>query len=179
MVENCQDRQATPRYTLRLARTREEVEAATPCVCTSKSSIWNSKRDLRNLFTGIDEDEFDGVCEHLIVREAAGGCPRTKDHQNRCVAPCLSAGFSARSLSEEATSRCNVSSRPEINDCRPDQQISAIESHLSGALAFQSARAWLARSGRRASSQSRQTAHVFVSCSFTKSQFIKFHQAAI
>ena len=88
-VENCQDRQATPRYTLRLARTREEVEAATPCVCTSKSSIWNSKRDLRNLFTGIDEDEFDGVCEHLIVREAAGGCPRTKDRQNRCVAPCF------------------------------------------------------------------------------------------
>jgi putative hemolysin len=27
-VENCQGRQATPRYTLRLARTREEVEAA-------------------------------------------------------------------------------------------------------------------------------------------------------
>ena len=33
--------------------------------------------------------------------------------------------------------------------------------------------------GRRFSSQIRQTAHAFVNCSFTKSQFIKFHQAAI
>ena len=116
-VENCQDHQATPRYTLRLARTREEVEAD----LRLRFEVFNLELQegfAESFFTGIDGDEFDRVCEHLIV---TGGSHRTKNHQNRCIAPCLSAGFSARSLSEEATSRCNVSSRPEINGCRPDQ----------------------------------------------------------
>ena len=67
--------QATPidrRYSLRFAGTREEVEAA----LRLRFEVFNlelCEGFAESFFTGLDEDEFDRVCEHLIVLDEAGG----------------------------------------------------------------------------------------------------------
>jgi len=60
------------RYSLRLARTRGEVEAA----LRLRFEVFNLELHegfAESFFTGLDEDEFDRVCEHLIVIDEATG----------------------------------------------------------------------------------------------------------
>jgi putative hemolysin len=67
--------QAAPvdcRYSLRLARTRGEVEAA----LRLRFEVFNLELHegfAESFFTGLDEDEFDRVCEHLIVTDEVTG----------------------------------------------------------------------------------------------------------
>jgi putative hemolysin len=59
-------------YRLRLARTRDEVEAA----LRLRFEVFNLELHeglAESFFTGMDEDEFDRVCEHLIVTDEASG----------------------------------------------------------------------------------------------------------
>ena len=60
------------RYSLRLAGTRGEVEAA----LRLRFEVFNLELHegfAESFFTGLDEDEFDSVCEHLIVTDEAAG----------------------------------------------------------------------------------------------------------
>jgi hypothetical protein len=59
------------RYSVRLARTREDVEAA----LRLRFEVFNLELHeglTESFFTGLDEDEFDRVCEHLIVIDEYG-----------------------------------------------------------------------------------------------------------
>ncbi len=59
-------------YRLRLTRTRDEVEAA----LRLRFEVFNLELHeglAESFFTGLDEDEFDRVCEHLIVTDEASG----------------------------------------------------------------------------------------------------------
>jgi len=60
------------RYSLRFAGTRGEVEAA----LRLRFEVFNLELHeglAESFFTGLDEDEFDRVCEHLIVTDEATG----------------------------------------------------------------------------------------------------------
>ena len=76
------DRRASPaqrpgsladnRYSLRLARTRREIEPA----LRLRFEVFNLELHegfAESFVTGLDEDEFDRVCEHLVVRDDATG----------------------------------------------------------------------------------------------------------
>jgi putative hemolysin len=59
-------------YCLRMARTREDLEAA----CRLRFRVFNIElgEGLDSSFeTGLDVDRFDAVCEHLVVEEKASG----------------------------------------------------------------------------------------------------------
>ena len=78
-VDDChtspRSHQAAPvdcRYSLRFARTRGEVETA----LRLRFEVFNLELHegfAESFFTGLDEDEFDRVCEHLIVTDEAAG----------------------------------------------------------------------------------------------------------
>jgi putative hemolysin len=60
------------RYRLRLARTRGEIEAA----LRLRFEVFNLELHegfAESFFTGMDEDEFDRICDHLLVTEELTG----------------------------------------------------------------------------------------------------------
>ena len=60
------------RYGVRLARTREDVEAA----LRLRFEVFNLELHeglTESFFTGLDEDEFDQFCDHLIVVDESRG----------------------------------------------------------------------------------------------------------
>jgi putative hemolysin len=60
------------RYSLRFATTREDVEDA----LRLRFEVFNLELHegfAESFFTGMDEDEFDRVCEHLIITDEASG----------------------------------------------------------------------------------------------------------
>lgn len=63
---------ARPRYAVRFAKSREEIEAA----LRLRFEVFNLELNeglASSHATGLDEDEFDAVCDHLIVCEETTG----------------------------------------------------------------------------------------------------------
>ena len=84
---------ADSRYSLRLARTRSEIEPA----LRLRFEVFNLELHegfAESFVTGLDEDEFDRVCEHLIVTDdTAGKVVGTYRMQTGAIARRNSCGF--------------------------------------------------------------------------------------
>jgi putative hemolysin len=93
LPERRQTTAADHRYSLRLARTRSEIEPA----LRLRFEVFNLELHegfADSFVTGLDEDEFDRVCEHLIVTDdATGKAVGTYRMQTGAIARRSSCGF--------------------------------------------------------------------------------------